>query len=83
MPIRAATRSRNISPTNPGYLAGPVLVAALAIQGEMTAAEEAGIALLQLRPEFSLNWMGENLPATGELADRLREGMRKAGLPEE
>jgi len=49
----------------------------------MTAAEEAGIALLQLRPEFSLNWMGENLPATGELADRLREGLRKAGLPEE
>ena len=39
-------------------------------------------ASFQFRPEFSLAWMAENQPLTGELAERLREGLRKAGVPE-
>ena len=50
--------------------------------GDLTAAAEARGTLLRLRPEFSLTWMTENLPATGEMAERLREGLRKAGVPE-
>jgi hypothetical protein len=39
-------------------------------------------ALLRIRPDFSLTWMIENHPLTGKLAERLCEGLRKAGLPE-
>jgi hypothetical protein len=69
---------------NPGHLAGHFfLAAALAMRGELTAAAEARDTLLGLRPEFSLAWMTENLPPTGELNERLRDGLRKAGMPEE
>ena len=68
---------------NPSYLTEPFLVAALVMQGDIVAASDARDALIQRRPEFSLNWMIENLPSTGELAERLCEGLRKAGVPEE
>jgi TolB-like protein/class 3 adenylate cyclase len=68
---------------NASYLTQPFLVAALAMQGDIVAASDARDALIQRRPEFSLNWMTENLPSTGELAERLCEGLRKAGVPEE
>jgi hypothetical protein len=43
-----------------GYLAGHFfLAAALAMQGELTAAAEVRDTLLRLRPEFSLTWMTE------------------------
>jgi hypothetical protein len=29
-----------------------------------------------------LAWMAENNPSMGEMAERLREGLRKAGVPE-
>ena len=53
--------------------------------GGSTAAAEARGTLLRLRPEFSLAWMTESLsmPITGEMAERLRDGLRKAGIPEE
>jgi len=69
----------------PGHI-GPhtFLTAALALHGDMTAAAEARDALLRLRPGFSLSWMKENMPVplTGELKERLGEGLRKAGIPE-
>jgi adenylate cyclase len=56
---------------------------ALALQGDLAAAAEARQTLLRLRPGFSLSWMKENLPPTGELGQRLRDGLRRAGVPEE
>jgi hypothetical protein len=38
--------------------------------------------LFRVRPEFSVARMNENTPLTGELAERMREGLRKAGVPE-
>ena len=55
---------------------------ALAMQDDLTAATESRETLLRLRPGFSLSWMRENLPWTGELGERLREGLRRAGIPE-
>jgi adenylate cyclase len=81
-----ATWARNLIEKSPGYLAGHIfLTAALALEGHPTAAAEARDTLVRFRPEFSLAWMTENLPmpVTGEMAERLREGLRKAGVPEE
>jgi adenylate cyclase len=58
------------------------LVAALAMEGDLPAAAEARGTLLGLQPEFSLAWMKENHPHTGEMAERLREGLRRAGIAE-
>ena len=77
------TWARNMIEKSPEHLAGHFyLTAALAMGGELTAAAEARDTLLRIRPEFSLTWMNENMPPTGELAERLREGLRKAGVPE-
>jgi adenylate cyclase len=77
------TWARNTIEKGPEWLAGhSFLTAALAMEGDLTAAAEARGTLLRLRPEFTLTWMTENLPPTGELAERLREGLRKAGVPE-
>jgi tetratricopeptide (TPR) repeat protein len=78
------TWARNIIEKSPEWVPGhSVLTAALAMEGDLTAAAEARRTLLYLRPNFSLDWMMENLALTGELADRLCEGLRKAGVPEE
>jgi len=58
------------------------LTAALATQGELARAAEARDTLLRLWPQFSLAWMAENMPPTGEIAERLRDGLHKAGVPE-
>ena len=78
-----ATWARNMIEKSPGIVPGhSFLTAALAMEGDLTAAAEARDTLLRLRPEFSLTWMTENQPLTGELAERLCEGLRKAGVPE-
>ena len=59
-----------------------VLTAAMAMNGELHEAKEACEALLRVQPGFSISWMMENLPPTGGLGERLREGLRKAGVPE-
>ena len=75
--------TRNMIEKNPGYLPGHFfLTAALAMAGDLAAAAEARGTLLRLRPEFSLTWMNENARQTGKLAERLCEGLRKAGVPE-
>ena len=79
------TWARNLIEKSPGYLAGHIfLTAALALEGDLTAAAEARDTLVRLRPEFSLAWMTENLPVaiTGEMAERQREGLRRVGVPE-
>jgi TolB-like protein/tetratricopeptide (TPR) repeat protein len=78
-----ATWARNLIEKGPGYLPGHFfLTAALAMEGDLASAAEARDTLMRLRPEFSLAWMTENLPPTGEIGERLREGLRKAGVPE-
>ncbi len=81
--VECATWARNIIEKSTGYLPGhSYLTAALAMQGDLTAAAAARDTLLRLRPEYSLTWMTENQPLTGEMAERLGEGLRKAGVPE-
>jgi adenylate cyclase len=81
----AVASARLAIENGPGHI-GPhtFLTAALALRGDMMAAAEARDALLRLRPGFSLTWMKENMPIplTGELKERLAEGLRKAGIPE-
>ena len=81
----AAASARLAIEKGPGHI-GPhtFLTAALVLRGDMTAAAEARDALLRLRPGFSLTWMKENMsiPLAGELAERVCEALRKAGIPE-
>jgi hypothetical protein len=51
---------------------------------DIFAVQDAGArdTLLRLWPEFSLTWMTQNQPSAGDLAERLREALRKAGVPE-
>jgi len=77
------TWARNMIEKSPENVPGhSFLTAALAMEGDLTAAAEARDTLLRLRPEFSLVWMYENQPLTREMADRICEGLRKAGVPE-
>jgi TolB-like protein/Tfp pilus assembly protein PilF len=81
--VECVTWARTMIERSPEHIGGHAyLAAALAMQGELTAAAEARDALLRLRPGYSLAWMTENLPPTGELAERLRDAFRKAGVPE-
>jgi hypothetical protein len=69
---------------SPGHVPGHAfLTAALAMEGDLTAAAEARGTLLRLHPEYSLTWMNENQPLTGEMTERFREALRMAGVPEE
>jgi adenylate cyclase len=77
------TWARNMIEKSPEHPVGHFfLTAALAMEGDLTAAAEARGTLLRLHPGFSLTRMIEYSPVTGELAERLREGLRKAGVPE-
>jgi hypothetical protein len=60
-----------------------VMIAALAIAGDVTAAAEALGILLRLKPDLSMAWLYENMPWTGDIGARLLEGWRKAGVPDE
>jgi hypothetical protein len=59
-----------------------VLITAAALQGDTLTAGEAMTDLLRLRPDFSLTWMGKNVPLTGDIRERLLDGLHKAGVPE-
>jgi adenylate cyclase len=81
--VECAAWARNMSEKNPEETRGySFLTAALAMQGDMTAAADARDTLLRLQPEFSLAWMAENLPNAGEVTERFRDSLRKAGVPE-
>jgi adenylate cyclase len=75
--------ARTMIERSPDHVAGHMfLTAALATQAELARAAAARDTLLRLWPQFSLAWMAENMPPTGEIAERLRDGLRKAGIPE-
>ena len=77
------TWARNMIEKSPGHMAGHhFLTAVLALQGNLTAAADAREELLRLHPEFSLAWVDEKGPGNNEIAERLCEGLRKAGVPE-
>jgi tetratricopeptide (TPR) repeat protein len=59
-----------------------VLITAAAMNGDVDTAEDALAALLRLQPDFSLTWLAEVMPWTGEIGERLLEGWRKARVPE-
>jgi hypothetical protein len=68
---------------HPGHLPPySVLIAAAALQGDTLAAAEAMTDLLRLRPDFSLTWTGKNVPLTGDIRERLLDGLHRAGVPE-
>ena len=69
---------------HPGHLPPyHALIAAAALQGDTLAATESITDLLRLRPDFSLAWADKNLPLTGDIRERLLDGLRRAGVPEE
>jgi TolB-like protein len=68
---------------HPGHLPPyHVLIAATALLGDAVTAAETTRALLRLRPDFSLTWARKNMPLTGDIHERLLDGLRKAGVPE-
>jgi TolB-like protein/class 3 adenylate cyclase len=68
---------------HPGHLPPyHVLIAATALLGDAVTAAETMRALFRLRPDFSLTWARKNMPLTGDIHERLLEGLRKAGVPE-
>jgi hypothetical protein len=63
-------------------MANYLLVATAAMQKDDAAAAEALVTVLRLRPDFSLTFVSGNTPLTGEVAERVIEGLRRAGVPE-
>jgi adenylate cyclase len=77
------TWARMMIETHPERIPGHIyLTAALAMQGKMTAAAEARDALIRLWPEMSIARQRADAPMTGELAERVYEALRRAGVPE-
>jgi TolB-like protein/class 3 adenylate cyclase len=59
-----------------------LLVSTTAMAGDIPAAAEALATLLLIQPNLSLAWVTENTAYPGNMAERLIEGLRKAGVPE-
>jgi TolB-like protein len=78
----AVTWARNTIGRSPEHLpAFFFLIGAAGMKGDLPVAVEALTTLLRLQPDFSLAWMSHNMAYTGEVGDRLVEGLRKAGVP--
>jgi len=79
----AAAAARRLIEQSPGDLRGYAhLAAALAMEGNSTAAADACARLLRIVPNYSIAVLKGNLPPT-EAVERLCEGLRRAGVPEE
>jgi len=77
------TWARKTIERHPGHLPPYyALIAATALLGDAVAAAEAMRTFLRLRPDFSMTWAGKNMPLTGDIRERLLDGLRKAGAPE-
>jgi TolB-like protein/Flp pilus assembly protein TadD len=59
------------------------LTAALALLGDTVAAAEVHIILRRLQPEYSIAWLTQQSHTAGEVGERLHDGLRRAGVPEE
>ena len=80
----SAVWAGNLIEKNPGHIPGYVFrIASLAWIGDIDAASAARDALLRLRPAMSVTWVAENLPMAGTIAEKIYNGLRKAGVPEE
>jgi adenylate cyclase len=68
----------------PGYRPSFVWLAAVAAQlGQDKDAREAAAEVLKIQPDFTISWFLKQIRlAKQEDADRLTEGLRKAGLPD-
>ena len=60
-----------------------LLIASAAMQGDMLTASEALATMHRLRPDFSIGWVNARTTRTEEMRERLLDGLRKAGVPEE
>jgi adenylate cyclase len=81
--VECATWALNMIEKSPENVPGHFfLTAALVMQGNMNAAAEARDTLMRLRPDYTLTLVTQNSPATGKLAECMRECLRKAGVPE-
>ena len=67
--------------SRPSAYVVPRLAASLAQMGRMAEAEKARVELLKAQPDFSIGKVGLK-GWSPDQAEHLREGMRKAGLPE-
>jgi TolB-like protein len=59
------------------------LTAALAFLGDTVAAAEVQIILRRLQPEYSIAWLTQQSSTAAEVGERLHDGLRRAGVPEE
>ena len=77
------TWARKTIERHPGHLPPyHALIAAAALEGDTLAAAEGVTNLLRLRPNFSLTWASDNMPLSGDILERLLDGLRRAGVPE-
>jgi len=53
------------------------------MQGNVDAAAVALADVLRLQPKLSLAWFHKNMPWVGEIGERLFQGWRAAGVPEQ
>ena len=78
------TAAREMLERYPEYLpAYYVLIPACALQGKIDAATMALADVLRLQPDLSLAWFRKNMPWVGEIGERLFQGWRAAGVPEQ
>jgi len=82
--VASETAAREMLERYPEYLpAYYVLIAASAMQGNVDAAAVALADVLRLQPKLSLAWFHKNMPWVGEIGERLFQGWRAAGVPEQ
>jgi adenylate cyclase len=80
----SASWARGIAERHPDYdTAYLMLAAAAAMHGDVEVAARARATLLGRRPHFSLAWMRKNNPLTGDMLNRVVDGLRRAGVPEQ
>ena len=78
------TAAREMLARYPEYLpAHYVLISASAMQGKLDAAATALADVLRLQPDFSMAWLYKNMPWVAEIGERLFQGWREAGVPEQ
>jgi adenylate cyclase len=82
--VASETAAREMLERYPEYLpAYYVLIPASALQGKLDAATIALADVLRLQPDLSLAWFHKNMPWVGEIGERLFQGWRAAGVPEQ
>jgi adenylate cyclase len=82
--VASETAAREMLERYPEYLpAYYVLIAASAMQGKVSAAAIALADVLRLQLELSLAWFHKSMPWVGEIGERLFQGWRAAGVPEQ